>query len=221
MVSLKNRFNVLIDSGMTNIRISKGINLKTVFLEYQLITMQKLLLFFSLILLFSSCKKDTQITESTIIDLTSEEQKIITTARAIIDEAYFGTLITINSKGQPKSRVMEPFSPDDDLIIWLATNPRSRKATEIKANSTATLNYFNKTKMEYVSLMGNAFLENDETLKAEKFKDGWDKFYPNKKEDYLLIKFIPNTLELVSASNQYPGDSVTWTPHHVILRKQN
>ena len=82
---------------MTNIRISKGINLKTVFLEYQLITMQKLLLFFSLILLFSSCKKDTQITESTIIDLTSEEQKIITTARAIIDEAYFGTLITINS----------------------------------------------------------------------------------------------------------------------------
>ena len=221
MVSLKNRFNVLIDSGMTNIRISKGINLKTVFLEYQLITMQKLLLFFSLILLFSSCKKDTQITESTIIDLTSEEQKIVTTARAIIDEAYFGTLITINSKGQPKSRVMEPFSPDDDLIIWLATNPRSRKATEIKANSTATLNYFNKTKMEYVSLMGNAFLENDETLKAEKFKDGWDKFYPNKKENYLLIKFIPNTLELVSASNQYPGDSVTWTPHQVILRKQN
>ncbi|PHR73219.1 MAG: hypothetical protein COA67_03385 [Lutibacter sp.] len=218
MVSLKNRFNVLIDSRMTNIRISKRINLKTVFLEYQFIKMQKLLLFFSVILLFSSCKKDTWTTESIKIDITSEEQKLVRTARTIIDDAYFGTLITVDANGQPKSRVMEPFSPDNDFIIWLATNPKSRKVSEIKANSTTTIHYFNKNNMEYVSLMGNAFLVNDETIKAQKFKDGWDKFYPNKKAAYLLIKFIPHTLELVSANNQYPGDSITWKPHQIKLR---
>ena len=73
--------------------------------------------------------------------------------------------------------------------------------------------------MEYVSLMGNAYLVNDKTIKAQKFKEGWDKFYPNKKEDYLLIKFTPETLELISVNNKYPGDSVTWKPHQVILRE--
>lgn len=181
--------------------------------------MRKTVLFFSLILLLSSCKKDTSTLENSRTDFNSEEQKIISTAKAIINDAYFGTLITVDANGQPKARIMEPFSPDDDFTVWLATNPKSRKASELKANSTATLHYFNKTKMEYVSLMGNAYLVNEEMIKAQKFKEGWDKFYPNKKEDYLLIKFIPKTLELISVNNQYPGDSVTWKPHQVILRK--
>lgn len=181
--------------------------------------MQKTVLFFSLILLLNSCKRDNWIAESLIIDFTSEEQKIIATAKVIIDDSYFGTLITIAQNGQPKARVMEPFAPDNDFIIWMATNPKSRKASELRANSTTTLHYFNKNKMEYVSLMGNAFLVDDETIKTQKFKDGWDKFYPNKKEDYLLIKFIPHTLELVSVGSNYPGDSITWKPHQVTLRK--
>lgn len=181
--------------------------------------MQRILLFFSVILVLSSCKKEAQNSENILIDFNSEDKKAITIAKTIINDAYFGTLITIGTNGQPKSRVMEPFAPDKDFIIWLATNPKSRKVSEIKANSTTTLNYFNKNTMEYVSLMGNAFLVNDETIKAQKFKEGWDKFYPNKKAAYLLIKFVPHTLELVSTANEYPGDSITWKPYQVNLRK--
>ena len=204
---------------MTNIRISYRINLKIVFLEYQLIKMQKLFLFFSTLLLLSSCSKQVPLSEKVRDDFTSDEKKAILVAKTILDDAYFGTFITLDKNGQPKSRIMEPFAPDNDFIIWMATNPKSRKASEIKANSTATLNYFNKNTTEYVSLMGNAYLVNDEEIKSQKFKDGWDKFYPNKKEDYLLIKFIPNSLELVSVNNQYPGDSITWKPTQITLRK--
>ncbi len=151
-------------------------------------------------------------------DFTLEEQKIIHLAKDIIQETYFGTFITMDSEGQPRARVMEPFAPDEAFIIWLATNPRSRKVKQLKANPKATLHYFDKKNLGYVSLMGKAILVNDHATKAAKWKEGWENFYPNKDKDYLLIKFIPETLELISIPNQFTGDSVTWKPHLVHLR---
>ena len=152
-------------------------------------------------------------------DFTTEEQKIIKASKQIIKDMYFGTFITVDQNGQPRARVMEPFEPDKNFIIWMATNPNSRKVIQLKNNSSATLHYYDKSKFGYVSLLGNAFLVNDETIKATKFKKGWDQFYKNQKEDYLLIKFIPKTLELISIPNKFTGDSLTWKPHQVQLRK--
>ncbi len=152
------------------------------------------------------------------VDFSAQEQKIITQSKKIIQNTYFGTFITIDEKGQPRARVMEPFVPTDDFIIWLATNPKSRKVHQIRNNSKVTMHYFDKTNLGYVSLMGNATLVNDEAIKATKFKDGWDKFYPNQKEDYLLIKFVPEILELISIPNGFTGDSLDWKPHGVVLR---
>lgn len=151
-------------------------------------------------------------------DFSNEEQKIISQSKEIIKNTYFGTFITIDKNGQPRARVMEPFAPDENFIIWLATNPKSRKVSQIKNNPKTTLHYFDKSNLGYVSLMGKATLVNDEATKATKFKDGWDKFYPNQKEDYLLIKFVPEMLELISIPNGFTGDSLDWKPHRVELR---
>lgn len=113
---------------------------------------------------------------------------------------------------------MEPFAPAEEFIIWLATNPKSRKVNQIKTNSKTTLHYFDKANLGYVSLMGDAYLVNDKAIKEAKWKDGWENFYPNKDKDYLLIKFVPQTLELISIPNEFTGDSVTWMPHKVTLR---
>ncbi len=172
---------------------------------------------FCVAILFS-CEKKVIASGKFRQDFSSKEQELLKEAKIIIEDTYFGTFITIDKNGQPKARVMEPFAPDENFVIWLATNPRSRKVTELKNNTTATVHYYNKTKFAYVSLYGNAFLVNDETIKAQKFKKGWEQFYKNKKDDYLLIKFIPNTLELISISNKYTGDSITWKPHLVVLR---
>ena len=150
-----------------------------------------------------------------------EQQDIIKEAKAIIKNCYFGTFITIDENGQPRARVMEPFAPDENFVIWLATNPKSRKVEQIKNNPKATLHYFDKASLGYVSLMGKATLVNDEVIKASKFKDGWDKFYPNQKEDYLLIKFVPESLELISITNGFTGDEVDWKPHRVEFEFEN
>jgi len=151
-------------------------------------------------------------------NFTQEEIKIISLAKEMTSNCYYGTLITVDSKGQPKARVMEPFALDKNMEIWLATNPKSRKVSEIKNNSKATMHYFDKNNMGYVSFYGNAFIVNDDSIKSVKWKEGWERFYKNQKEDYMLIRFIPQSLELISISNGYTGDKETWKPHKVKLR---
>lgn len=169
-------------------------------------------------LLFSCENQEKQITNYRS-NFTQEEQKILTTSRKIISDCYYGTLITIDKEGQPRARVMEPFKPENDFTIWLATNPKSRKVTQIKNNSNVTMHYFDKAQMGYVSLMGKAILINDEKIKFQKWKKGWEKFYKNREEAYLLIQFIPETLEIISFPNEYNGDAATWQPHKVQLRE--
>ena len=149
---------------------------------------------------------------------TKGEKEILQVADSIIQSAYYATLITLDKNGQPRARIVEPFFSEKNHIIWIGTNPKSRKVRQLKNNSKATLHYFDKNKLAYVSLMGNAFLVNNDSIKKVKFKNGWDKFYPNKKTDFLLIKFVPKTLELISISDGFTGDKTTWKPHQIQLQ---
>jgi len=172
-----------------------------------------------LFLSFLSChKKENPVFRSNYSD---KEKKIMQKADAVIQSAYYTTLITLDKNNQPRARIVEPFLPDKNFVVWMATNPKSRKVNQLKHNSTTTLHYFDKSKLAYVSLMGNAFLVNDDSIKKRIWKDGWEKFYPNRKKDYLLIQFIPKTLELISITDGFTGDKNTWKPHKVSLQKEN
>lgn len=176
-------------------------------------------LVFLIVLLFTvGCKQKVAINPSPRTDFSQEEKAIMKAARDIIKQCYFGTLITLDETGQPRARIMEPFEPNEHFEIWLATNPKSRKVTQIKYNPAATMYYFDKMNMGYVSLMGSAYLVNDNAIKNEKWKDGWERFYKNREKDYLLIHFIPKTLELISIPNGFTGDSINWKPHLVKLQ---
>lgn len=174
--------------------------------------------FFIILLLIISCEQQVATNSAPRNDFSKEEKVVMKIAREIIKQCYYGTLITIDKTGQPRARIMEPFEPDEDFEIWLATNPKSRKVTQIKNNSAATIHYFDKMNMGYVSLMGDAFLVNDSTIKKKKWKEGWERFYKNREKDYMLIRFVPRTLELISIPNGFTGDSISWKPHLVRLR---
>ncbi len=167
------------------------------------------------ILLFSCEKSETKILYKT--DFSQEEKSVFQTVDSIIKSAYYCTLITLDKDNQPRARIVEPFSPKEHYVIWMATNPKSRKVAQLKGNSKTTLHYFDKNKLAYVSLMGNAFLINDDSVKQKIWKDGWERFYPNRKTDYLLIKFIPKTVELISITDGFTGDKTTWKPHQIVL----
>ena len=133
-------------------------------------------------------------------------------ARQIIDSAYFATVITINKSGEAKARIMEPFKPDEDFNIILATNPKTRKVTEIANNNNMTIHYFEKNNPAYVTLIGKATIINDSITKSKYFKKGWEAFYANRTNAYTLIKFEPKQLEMISIRDGYTGNKVNWRP---------
>ncbi len=179
--------------------------------------MRFFLFFFTLLSL--SCTNNPQTISPYRNDFTSGESKVLAVARATVNDAYFGSLISIDATGQPRARIMEPFAPEKDFSIWMATNPKSRKVRQIQHNPKVTMHFFDKQKLAYVSLMGKAFLVNDPEIKATKWKEGWEKFYKNKEDAYLLIHFVPEYLELINIAESYTGDSLTWKPHRVVLRQ--
>ena len=126
--------------------------------------------------------------------------------------ARYCALITTDSAHRVQARAMDPFPPEADMTIWFGTNSRSRKVAEIRRNRRVTLYYFNRENQEYVVLTGIARLVNDEKEKAQRWKDEWKAFYPNRSTDYLLIEVRPERLEIISEKKSILGDPRTWKP---------
>ena len=76
-----------------------------------------------------------------------------------------------------------------------------------------TLHYAKDSAAAYVSVMGRATLHEDpDTLKAHTFHTPADlaAFWPDYPSDYLLIRVIPERIEVLSA--EVAADSHTWAP---------
>ena len=133
-------------------------------------------------------------------------------AREIMTASGTCALITLDEKNIPMVRVMDPFLPENDFTVWLGTNPKSRKVRQIKNNPNVTLYYLDKDASGYVVLHGKAWLVDDQKEKDDRWKVEWEAFYPNRKEDYLLIKVLPESMEVISYPHGILGDSITWEP---------
>lgn len=140
----------------------------------------------------------------------TDRVKIITTAQEIMSSVKNAAFITINKQGFPNSRAMDPFPPDSTFTVWLATNPRSGKVSEIRLNNKVSLYYFDAARPGYVMIQGVAELINDHQSKDKYWKEGWKNFYKDRGANYLLIKVSPIRLEVVDYKNQLLGDTLTW-----------
>ncbi len=119
-------------------------------------------------------------------------------------------LITVDSDGQPHVRAMDPFLPDENMVVYLGTNPKSRKVQEIRNNHKVTLYYSDNKGEGYVAIIGTANLVDDPKEKAVWWKKEWNEFYKDQKESYLLIKVIPARLEIVNYKHSIISDMETW-----------
>ncbi len=151
-------------------------------------------------------------------DFSAREKRLLKRSRELMAESYFATLVTTNDKGELRTRIMEPLPPGKNFTVWMATNKNSRKVKEIKTNPGATLFYFARNVPGYVSLYGHAYIVEDKETKDSMWQQIWEKYYPGKK-NYALIKFIPYRLEMIDPSQGLPGDSLTWKPYTVVLRR--
>lgn len=141
-----------------------------------------------------------------------DRQSLIATAREIIKTARYCALITLDSHGRPHARTMDPFAPDENMVVWLGTNAKSRKVAEIRRHQRVTLYYFVAADQAYVTISGRARIVRDPGEQMKHWKDEWQNFYPDREKSYLLISVIPEKLEVISVKEGINGDAVTWTP---------
>lgn len=149
----------------------------------------------------------------------SQDQQVLDLAIELIQRVRYGALITVDADGQPRSRVVDGFVPDQDFVIWVATRPNTRKVAQIRAHSAVTLYYWDSDHRSYVSVMGHATIVEDLDTKLRMRRETDSaRLYPQFPEDYVLIKVVPSWLEGVLPG--YRGDPDNWAPVSVDLRRR-
>jgi general stress protein 26 len=147
-----------------------------------------------------------------------EQDSIIIAAREIIAAQKYCALVTIDSLGRPDIRTMNPFPPEDDMSVWMATNSRSRKVSEIRKNPHVCLYYANHAQaIGSVVIKGTAVLIDDMEEKLKRKREYWSQSFPDWKY-LLLIKVIPERIEVINYKRGLYNSPETWSVPFVELK---
>jgi general stress protein 26 len=131
-----------------------------------------------------------------------------------MEKARYCALVTVGEDGHPQARTVDAFAPDDDMTVWIGTNPVTRKVHEVAKDPRVTLYYFEPSGPGYVTLLGRAVVVRDPAEKAKRWKEDWAPFYKdrNRGDDYVLIRVAPLRLEIVSYGHALLNDPASWRP---------
>jgi general stress protein 26 len=139
-----------------------------------------------------------------------ERAAIVAGAREIMAAQTYCALITLDEGGRPQVRTMNPFPPEDDMTVWIATNTRSRKIQQIRKDPRVTLYYSNHgTAIGYVAINGRAELTEDMAEILKRKRAYWDKAFPGLK-NLTLIKVVPERLEVINYKAGLHNDPETF-----------
>jgi general stress protein 26 len=148
---------------------------------------------------------------------TSDQRAILDAARAIITDDRNAGFVTIDEYGRPRVRTVYTSEPDENMVIWVATRPSTRKVEQIRQNSAVSLYYSDDAALSYVSVMGTATLHDDAaaTIQAKTFFEEarLRKFWPEYPKDFLLIRIQPQWIEVTGRGIEAHPD--TWRPQAV------
>jgi len=135
---------------------------------------------------------------------------MLVAARDIIRQTTYCGLVTIDSNGQPQVRTMNPFPVENDLVIWFATSRSSRKVEELKANSKVAVYFADHiTAKGYVNISGKAEVIDDKELLVKMKREYWEGI-PNWQDIFVLIKIVPERLEVINYKHGLNNDPKTF-----------
>lgn len=135
---------------------------------------------------------------------------MLVAARELIQETTYCGLVTIDYNGQPQVRTMNPFPVKDDMVIWFATSRSSRKVGEIKVNPKVAV-YFadHNTAKGYVNISGKAEVIDDKELLQIMKRNYWNDI-PNWQDIFVLIKIVPEKMEVINYKHGLNNDPQTF-----------
>lgn len=127
-------------------------------------------------------------------------ERALDVTRATIEAAEFCFLITLGESGPPDARVMQPFGPEEDLIIWFGASVDSRKVREIERDPRATVGYEYGEEGAYVTLLGTAEIVGDLETRRRCWRESFEAFWPQgpDSDDYVVIRFTPQRIEVMN-----------------------
>jgi general stress protein 26 len=115
----------------------------------------------------------------------------------------YSNLITLDDSGIPKGRMMENLPVGDDLVFWFVTGAQSNKVEEIKNNPKASVFLYRPSDHHNISVLGNAEIVTDDTIRKEKWKEKWSAYWQQGPTDpaYTLIKIVPKRIIYLDFTN--------------------
>ena len=139
-----------------------------------------------------------------------ERARLVAAAREIMAAQTYCALVTIDEEGRPQVRTMNPFPPEDDMSVWMATNTRSRKVREIRRDPRVALYYSNHANaIGYVQITGHAVLVDDKQEILKRKRAYWDQAFPGL-QNLVLIKVVPERLDVLDYKAGVQADPETW-----------
>ncbi len=150
-----------------------------------------------------------------------ETDTLLAVAREVMESAPFCALITIDQAGQFQVRAMEPFPPEEDMVVWLGTNRKSRKVEAIRTDPRVALYYADPQGSGYVTIAGTARLVDDPEKIAHYWKPKWEAYYPDREKTYILIAVTPEKLDVLSYKHGIANDPETWRAPSVEFKDTN
>ncbi len=140
-----------------------------------------------------------------------DREQLIAAAREIMQAQTYCALITLDEAGRPQPRTMNPFAPDEEMTVWFATNTRSRKVAQIRKDPRVALYYADHSKATgYVALTGRAFLVDDANEIRKRKRAYWDDAFEPGLKNLVLIKVVPERLEVLNYARGALNEQVTW-----------
>lgn len=144
----------------------------------------------------------------------ADRETVVRAAREVAQKARYATFITLGEDGQPQARIVDALGPDEDFVVWVATNPATRKVREIAKDPRVTMSFFDPAGPAYVTIVGVARLVTDPAEKAKHWKSAWAPFYKDEHRgaDMVLLAVSPRRLEIVSEAHGLINDPKSWRP---------
>ena len=145
----------------------------------------------------------------------SDIEALLDVGRQIMTAAGCASLITIDEAGLPSTRPVRTFPSDDELTkITIPSDSNSRKTVQAQNNSRVILSYVDTPTRGYVTVIGNAELNDRLEDKKAIWVDPFLAFWPDgpESDSYLLIDVTPKRIEMRSYTQGVAEDPTHWTP---------
>lgn len=124
---------------------------------------------------------------------------LLDATRTIIEKAGMCFLITTSKSGAINARLMQPFGPEAELVLWFGASAASRKVQELAQDARATVAYELPAEGAYAALQGRATVERDVVLRQRYWRESFAAFWPDgpAHEDYVVLRFVAERVEVM------------------------